>query len=79
MPIAEANLALESKMAVASPRSLRGNHTPMALALPGNVGASAMPSNSRAEMMAAKPRASPVANEATLHRNALMRMTGFTP
>src|SRR5271166_2679140 len=54
-PIADANLALESKMAVASPRSLLGNHTPMALAFPGKVGASAMPSNTRSKKLTITP------------------------
>jgi len=70
MPIAEENLAAASKIAVARLRSLGGNQCPMALAFPGKVGASPMPSSKRANRNPQTPVASAAANEARLQISA---------
>ncbi len=52
-PMAEANFAAPSKIAVAKLRSREGNQRPMALALEGKVGASPTPRRKRAAEEAA--------------------------
>src|ERR1700712_4962985 len=69
-PMAFASLAALSKMAVASDRSLEGNHEPTAFALAGKVGASPMPSSNRA----AKNRNTPGANAAATDARPQMKM-----
>ena len=79
MAIAVPSFAAASKIAVARPRSWRGNHVPIALALPGNVGASPTPSKSRAPKNVEKFVAAAVRNDATLHRSAPTRPIVITP
>src|SRR5665213_2906258 len=72
-PIADANLAAESKMDDARLRSRAGNQRPMALALAGKVGASPTPNSSRAAKNPPSPGVIAEQNDATLHKKVLIR------
>lgn len=78
-PIAEENLADESKIAVARLRARGGNHNPTALAFAGNVGASPTPNKKRAPNKLGIPGAAAALNDAMLQTNVLTRPIRFTP
>src|ERR1035438_6901616 len=78
-PSTDENLAAESKLAVAKPRFAAGNHSPIALALAGKVGASPTPSRNRAANRLGIPGATDAQNDATLQMNVLIRPTRRTP
>src|SRR5580658_2415712 len=78
-PITLENFAAASKIAVDSPRSLRGNQYPVPFELTGKAGASATPSMSLAMYTPEKPPAIAVIVEATPQRNVPIRPTLFTP
>src|SRR6201746_1558879 len=78
-PMAEANFAAESKIAVAKLRSPTGNQAPIAFAFAGNVGASPTPSKNRAPKNPPSPGVSAAQNEPTLHRNVLTTPTRRIP
>jgi len=78
-PIAEANFAAPSKIAVAKLRSREGNQRPMALALDGKVGASPTPRRKRAPKKPPIVGVMAAAKEAMLQRKMLTRPTRLIP
>jgi hypothetical protein len=72
-PMAKANLAAESKMAVAKQRSLGGNQWPIAFAFAGKVGASPTPSRNRAAKNPPRLGVMAAPKEAMLQRKVLIR------
>src|SRR6266550_7055273 len=78
-PIAEANFAAASKMAVARLLSCLGNQYPIAFALAGKVGASPIPSKRRAAKKPPIPLEIAAPKEAMLQRIVLTRPTRRTP
>ena len=79
MPSTLDALAQPSKIAVAVPRSCRGNHCPIAFQPAGMVGASPTPSTSRDASSRPSPPAAAEANDATAHSAAATRFTQRTP
>src|SRR5579859_6611496 len=78
-PIADENLAAESKSEVAKLRSLGGNQRPTALAFAGKVGASPIPRSRRAPKRPPRVGVIDAAKEATPQRKMLMRPTRRMP
>ena len=78
-PIADANFAAASKIAVARLLSTAGNQYPTAFAFAGNVGASPIPKSNREAKKAPTPVEAAAAKEATLQMIVLTRPTSRTP
>ena len=78
-PIAEASFAAASVSEVAKLRSRDGNQTPIAFAFAGNVGASPIPSSSRALKNPGRLGVIAAANDARLQMKMPIRCTRFTP
>ena len=78
-PMAEESFAAESVTAMARLLSRSLNHRPMALAFAGKVGDSATPRSSLAAKRPTRPVESAAQNDATLHKNVVIRPTRRTP
>ena len=78
-PITLPSFCDPSKIAVARPRSRRGNQYPVAFELAGNDGASAIPNRNRPANKLQYPVDAAVIAEATPHSPALSRPIPFTP